>query len=105
MFASLTDGTAWANVRLSAFFLGTCAIATTVLSWTREESEEVIRAREIVEEQDRKNRLARIFAFAASVAGLYGAIQLSTYVATRERRGGYVLEHVDLPQTEALFVD
>lgn len=103
--ASLTDGTAWANVRMGSFLLGTCALATMVLSWTREESDEVIRAREVVEEADRKNRLTRWLALGASVAGLYAMIQTSSYIATRERKDGMMLTVEDLPPTEALYSD
>jgi hypothetical protein len=102
---SLLDGTFWANIRLSALTLGTVGIATLTLSWTRQESEEVIKAREVVEDADRKDRWARIFAFAGGVACLYGMIRTASYLGTRERRDGLPLRVEDLAPTEILYSD
>lgn len=86
--ASLTNGSFWSNVRFGAFFAGTVALGAMVASWTVQESEEVQRAREIVEDADKKNRLKRWLSFGFGVVALYGTIQTASYIASRADNDG-----------------
>jgi Fe-S cluster assembly iron-binding protein IscA len=59
-----------------------------VLNWSRDEPDDITRARALVEEHDRKERLTRVVVFAAGCAAMYLGLRLSEYIVTRDREDG-----------------
>jgi len=84
-------GSLGSKLRFGLFSAGCLAMGSFILNWARDEPVEVTRAREIVDEHDRKERLTRILVFFSGCTALYLGIRLSAHIATREREDGEFL--------------